>query len=54
MGNQLWFIAAISIIVWRIGLYGFGMSGFVNILLGLASVAIILRLETPIFKPKML
>ena len=50
MGNQLWFIAAICIIAWGIGLIGFGMGGYVHILLGLASVAIILRLEDPIFR----
>lgn len=52
MGNQLWFIAAILIIAWGVGTIGFGMSGFVYILLGLASVAIILRLEDPIFRTK--
>lgn len=52
MGNQLWFIAAILIIAWGIGLYGYGLSGYIHILLGLASVAIILRLEAPIFKSK--
>jgi asparagine N-glycosylation enzyme membrane subunit Stt3 len=50
MGNRLWIIAAILIIAWGIGLIGFGMSGFVHILLGLACVAIILRLEEPIFR----
>ncbi len=50
MGNQLWFIAAILIVIWWIGLIGFGMGGFVHILLGLACVAIILRLEEPIFR----
>ncbi|WP_138431898.1 lmo0937 family membrane protein [Fodinibius saliphilus] len=50
MGNQLWFIAAILIIAWGIGIYGFGLSGYIHILLGLATLAIILRLETPIFR----
>lgn len=50
MGNQLWFIAAVLIIAWGVGFYGFGISGYIYILLGLASVAIILRLENPIFK----
>lgn len=50
MGNQLWIIAVTLLIVWVIGSIGFGMSGFVHMLLGLACVAIILRLEEPLFK----
>lgn len=50
MGNQLFIVAALLIIVWLIGLVGFGMSGYIHIPLVLACVAIILRLEEPIFK----
>lgn len=50
MRNLLWFIAAILLIAWGIGLIGYGMGGYIHILLGLASVAIILRLEDPIFR----
>ncbi len=51
MGNLLYIIAVILIIGWGIGLIGFGMSGFAHMLLGLACVAITLRLEEPIFRP---
>lgn len=52
MENNLWFLAALLIIVWGIGLIGFGMSSYIHILLVLAFVAIILRLEDPIFRTK--
>lgn len=50
MGNKLWFIASFFLAVWGICIIEFGISGFIHILLGLASVAIILRLEDPIFR----
>lgn len=50
MENHLFVIAAILIVAWSIGFIGFELGGYMHILLAFASVAIILRLEEPIFK----
>lgn len=44
MGNLLYTIAIILVIVWAIGLFGFQIGGLIHILLIIAVVAVILRI----------
>jgi hypothetical protein len=44
MGNILYIIAVILVIGWLIGYFGFNAGGLIHILLGIALVAILLRL----------
>lgn len=44
MGNLLYAIAVILIIIWAIGLLGFHAGGIIHLLLVIAVIAIILRL----------
>lgn len=43
MGNLLYVIAVILVIVWLVGLVGFQAGGLIHILLGIALIAVILR-----------
>lgn len=44
MGNLLYAIAVILVIVWAIGFFAYSTSGIIHILLVIAVIAIILRL----------
>jgi len=44
MGNLLYTIAVILIIVWAIGFLGYSAGGLIHILLVIAVIAVILRL----------
>ncbi len=44
MGNILYIIAVILVIGWAVGFFGFHAGGLIHILLGIAVVAILLRL----------
>lgn len=44
MGNLLYTIAVILVIIWAIGYLGFAAGGIIHILLVIAAIAIILRL----------
>ncbi|MBK5210499.1 MAG: lmo0937 family membrane protein [Flavobacteriaceae bacterium] len=44
MGNLLYTIAVILIILWAIGFLGYSMGGLIHILLVIAVIAIIFRL----------
>jgi len=44
MGNILYTIAVILIIVWAIGFLGYNMGGIIHILLVIAIIAILLRI----------
>lgn len=44
MGNLLYTIAIILVILWAIGFIGYSMGGLIHILLAIALVAVILRL----------
>ncbi|MFA6951426.1 MAG: lmo0937 family membrane protein [Lentimicrobiaceae bacterium] len=44
MGNLLYYVAVILIIVWAIGFLGYSAGGLIHILLVIAIIAIILRL----------
>lgn len=52
MKNQLNIITVVLLIAWVIGFIGYGIGGLMHILIVLAFVALILRLEDPIFLPK--
>lgn len=52
MKSRLNIIAVILLIIWGIGFFGYGIGGTMHILLALACVAFILRLEEPLFVPK--
>lgn len=43
MGNLLYLIAVILIIVWAVGLFGYSAGGIIHILLVIAIIAILLR-----------
>ena len=43
MGNLLYVVAVILIIGWLVGLVGFHAGGIIHVLLGIALIAIILR-----------
>ena len=43
MGNLLYAVAVILIIVWAIGFLGYSMGGLIHLLLLIAIIAIILR-----------
>jgi low affinity Fe/Cu permease len=44
MGNLLYTIAVILVIIWAIGFLGFAAGGLIHILLAIAVIAIVLRL----------
>ncbi len=44
MGNLLYTIAVILVIIWAIGYLGFAAGGIIHILLVIAAIAIIFRL----------
>jgi hypothetical protein len=44
MGNLLYTIAVILIIVWAVGFFGYATGGIIHILLVIAVIAILLRL----------
>ncbi len=44
MGNVLYIIAVILVIGWLVGYFGFNAGGLIHVLLGIALIAIILRL----------
>ncbi|MEA5139112.1 lmo0937 family membrane protein [Arcicella rigui] len=44
MGNLIYSIAVILIIVWAIGIIGYGAGGLIHILLVIAIIAILLRI----------
>jgi len=44
MGNLLYFIAVILIILWAIGFIGYNAGGIIHILLVIALIAVLLRL----------
>jgi hypothetical protein len=44
MGNLLYFIAVILVIVWAIGFFAMSMGSVIHILLVIALIAVILRL----------
>ncbi len=44
MGNLLYTIAVILVIIWAIGYLGFAAGGIIHILLVIAAIVIILRL----------
>jgi hypothetical protein len=44
MGNLLYTVAVILVIVWAIGFFGYATGGIIHILLVIAVIAILLRL----------
>ena len=44
MGNILYTIAVILVIVWAIGFLGYNMGGLIHILLVIAIIAVLLRI----------
>lgn len=46
MGNLLYTIAVVLLILWAIGYLGFNAGGIIHILLGIAIIAILFRLIT--------
>ncbi len=44
MGNLLYTVAVILVILWAIGYFGFATGGIIHILLVIAIIAVILRL----------
>jgi hypothetical protein len=44
MGNLLYTVAVILVIVWAIGFFGYATGGIIHILLVIAIIAILLRL----------
>jgi hypothetical protein len=44
MGNLLYFIAIVLVIIWAIGFFAMSMGGVIHILLVIALIAVILRL----------
>jgi len=44
MGNLLYFIAVILLVLWLIGYFAFSFGGLIHILLVIALVAVILRI----------
>jgi hypothetical protein len=43
MGNLLYFIAVVLVIFWAVGFFAYSAGGLIHILLGIAIVAILLR-----------
>lgn len=43
MGNLLYMIAVVLVIVWAIGFLGYSMGGLIHILLVIAIISVILR-----------
>ncbi|HTL81946.1 MAG TPA: lmo0937 family membrane protein [Bacteroidia bacterium] len=43
MNNLLYILAVILIIAWAIGFWGFNAGGLIHILLGIAIIAVLLR-----------
>ncbi|MFN5630061.1 MAG: lmo0937 family membrane protein [Bacteroidota bacterium] len=44
MGNLLYTIAVVLLIIWAIGFIGYGTGGIIHILLVIAAIAVILRI----------
>jgi len=44
MGNLLYTIALILVIVWLIGFFGYQLGGLIHILLAIALIAVVIRL----------
>jgi hypothetical protein len=44
MGNLLYFVAAVLIVLWAIGFVGYSAGGIIHILLVIALIAILMRL----------
>ncbi len=44
MGNLLYTIAVILVVLWAIGFLGYNIGGLIHILLGIAVIAVILRI----------
>ncbi|WP_309641163.1 lmo0937 family membrane protein [Flavobacterium sp.] len=44
MGNLLYTIAVILVIIWAVGFFGYAFGGIIHILLVIAVIAILLRL----------
>ncbi|SKC04571.1 lmo0937 family membrane protein [Alkalitalea saponilacus] len=44
MGNLLYIIAVILIVLWAIGFIGYSAGGIIHVLLAIALIAIVLRL----------
>lgn len=44
MGNLLYTVAVILVILWAIGYFGFATGGIIHILLVIAIIAVVLRL----------
>ncbi len=44
MGNLLYIIALVLVIVWTIGFLGYNIGGIINVLLVIAVIGIIIRL----------
>ncbi len=44
MGNLLYTVAVILVIVWAVGFFGYATGGIIHILLVIAIIAILLRL----------
>ena len=44
MGNLLYFIAVIILIVWAIGFFGYAAGGIIHLLLVLAVILVIIKL----------
>jgi Family of unknown function (DUF5670) len=44
MGNALYFVAVLLILIWAIGYLGYNMGGLIHLLLVIAIVSVLLRL----------
>ena len=47
MGNKLYIIAVILIIVWAVGFFVFKVGDFIDVLLVVALIAVVFRLSQP-------
>ncbi|HLK30071.1 MAG TPA: lmo0937 family membrane protein [Puia sp.] len=43
MGNLLYFIAAIIVMIWAIGVFGYGSGGIIHILIVIAVIMIVIK-----------
>jgi hypothetical protein len=44
MGNLLYFVAVVLVILWAIGFYGYQAGGIIHVLIVIAIIAILLRI----------
>lgn len=44
MGNILYTIAIILVIIWAVGFFGYNAGGIIHVLLGIAIVVVLLRI----------